>query len=143
MKKLSRDLRQGKAFLLFGYSSAIVSENSLRISLKKGVVPLLDYLSDGLDLSKYSLADKIIGKAAASLVVFGGFKEVYAEKISEAGRDYFLAHHVVFYSDELVPMVYDRTGKGMCPFEKAVEKLEDPAACKAAIEATLVSFRKK
>ena len=58
----------------------------LYTSRERGVKPLLEWLDQGLDLSSFSAADKVVGKAAAFLYVLLGVSRVYASVISEAAE---------------------------------------------------------
>ena len=63
--------------------SCIVSQNNHIYKEKAdGIRPILTLLDKGV-LKDAQIADKVIGKAAAMMLVFGGIKEVHAGVISE------------------------------------------------------------
>ena len=77
------------------FSIVIVGENDVYTSTKHGVAPLLEILDGGDDIIKNSFAaDKVVGKAAALLMVKGGVKEVYADIISSHALDVFEKYKV-------------------------------------------------
>ncbi len=74
------------------FSIVIVGENDVYTSTKHGVAPLLEILDGGNDVIKKNsfVADKVVGKAAALLMVKRrGLKEVYADIISSHALDVF------------------------------------------------------
>ena len=78
MKELIEMLHAG------GYSCVIAHGDCIRTFTQRGVADLYDLLVTEPDfLQGASIADKVIGKAAASLMVLGGVAEVYTRTISE------------------------------------------------------------
>ncbi|MCQ5285699.1 DUF1893 domain-containing protein [Longicatena caecimuris] len=54
------------------------------------------------------IADKVIGKAAAMMLVFGGIKVVDAGVISDTALDFLQAHHILVHYELLVPIIIYR-----------------------------------
>ena len=109
------------------FSIVIVGENDVYTSTKHGVAPLLEILDGGNDVIKNSfVADKVVGKAAALLMVKGGVKEVYADIISSHALDVFEKYKVKTYYGNLVEYIINRDKTGMCPMEKAVLEVDEP-----------------
>ena len=52
-----------------GYTFVAVSPDEVITSTERGVKPLLEILDSGKNLYKFSVADKVVGKAAAFLYV--------------------------------------------------------------------------
>ncbi len=101
----------------------------------RGVKPILQTLKHNPEiLENSSLADVIIGKAAAALCVLGGVSEVYGELMSETGRIFLEKHDINTSYGELVPFIKNRTENDYCPLEKSVLLLDDPHECLEAIE---------
>lgn len=65
--------------------------------------------------------DSIVGKAAASLMVYAGVREVNAGVLSEGGKLVFEMNNIPYTYRELVPYIVNRKGGGMCPMEEAVQ----------------------
>ena len=89
-----------------------------------GVKTLLS-LQDG-SLSGASVADKIVGKAAALLLVRGGAVEVYAEVVSEPALKVLEKHRILCIHGEVVENIQNRVRSGICPMESAVSEIDDP-----------------
>lgn len=75
-------------------------------------------------LSGATLADKIVGKGAAALMVVGGVKKVWAEVISLPAQSLLEDNHIEVQCETLVPNIINRSGDGICP----VEQICAPAA---------------
>ena len=74
-----------KGLLSSGSYSLVVKKNDrLFFSHDRGVKPLLSLLASEPDMLQGArLADKVIGKAAALLMVKGGVREVFGAVVSE------------------------------------------------------------
>ena len=71
MKELIEQLNQGN------YSCVIANGNQVRTFTRRGVADLYDLLKQEPEfLQGASIADKVIGKAAASILIIGQAKEV-------------------------------------------------------------------
>ena len=79
------------------------------------------------------VADRVIGKAAASILVAGGVKEAFGFLMSEAGLNYLEAHGIKASYATLTPHILNRAETDLCPMEKTVKDLDDPEECVAAI----------
>ena len=120
-----------------GHSCVFVSEEETVISDERGVKPLLGLLSDKKDMSLFSAADKIVGRAAAFLYVLLGVKEVYAEVLSKKARPVFERYGIAVFSGTETEEIINRDKTGICPMEKAVENTEDPEEARRKTEETL------
>lgn len=127
---------------LAGHSIALCKEGKLLISDGRGVSPMIDFLQDGIDLSGYSVADKIVGKAAAMLFVKAGIKEVYAEILSVSGKNFLEEHGINVGYKTLAEKIINRTGDDICPMEKTVADIIDPEEGYEAIRNKLKEMRK-
>jgi hypothetical protein len=65
-----------------------------------------------------SVADKIVGRAAALLLGYSHVNEVYAPVLSKEGLKVLEENQIRIEYLNLVQTVLDRTGKNICPFEK-------------------------
>ncbi|MDE7384523.1 MAG: DUF1893 domain-containing protein [Anaeroplasmataceae bacterium] len=105
---------------LEGNTICLVKEDSLFISQKRGIRPLLEFIESKVDFKGYSAADKIVGKAAAFLYACMGVKEVYAEVFSKEAIPVFEKYNMSFEYHILTEYIIDRKGTGLCPMEEAV-----------------------
>ncbi len=83
-----------------------------------------------------------MGKAAAMLMTYAGVSEVYAEVMSEAGERTLSEHDIPHSCGLLVPYIIDRTGKDVCPMERAVADVSDPAEAYAVLSARLEELKR-
>lgn len=119
--------RAAKLVLEEGYSCALCSGQKRYTSYQRGVMPLIHFLSEGIYFKNAYAADKVIGKAAALLLVLAEVKRVYAPVMSESGL-YILSYYGILAScDICVPTILNRAGTGPCPMEEAIDGIKDPA----------------
>lgn len=116
--KIAKD-RLKKHFLTISIvkNSEVIFESS-----GKGISDLVKAIENfGSRLKGASVADKIVGKAAALLCVYAGFKAVYAHTLSVKAKTVFENQNVYFEWDILVEKIEE------CPFEKIAESISSPA----------------
>ena len=87
---------------------------------KRGVKPLLDLLDGNTDLTGFSAADKVVGKAAAFLYVLLNVREIYADVISSNALSVLEEHQIPVVYGTLTDKIKNRAGTGFCPMETAV-----------------------
>jgi len=125
--------------------SLMVYENDVVIfqSTSKGVRPHLEAIDTlGTKLKGTTMVDKIVGRAAALLILYSGAKEVHAGVISSGGRELLQkAGLKLFYSDE-TEYIKTIDGRIYCPFEAMVQGIDDPTQAYHAIVEKMNSFRK-
>ena len=99
--------------------SCVISDGrGVTLCHQRGVKDLFHILksSPGL-LSGALIADKIVGKGAAALMILGGVSEVYAEVVSRPALDLLTAEGIAVQYDVCVPAIINRAGTGICPVE--------------------------
>ena len=121
----SVDCQKAKEILADKFSCVIVKGDEVYSSEKSGIAPLMDFISIGVDLSGFSCADKIVGKAAAMLFCKLGIKEVYAKVISKPGYEYLLKQGKTVHYTTITEKIINRKGDGICPMESTVLEIED------------------
>ena len=85
-------------------------------------------------LSGASLADKVVGKGAAALMIAGEVAWVYADVISQAAMELFEQSQVEVQYGEIVPNIINRAGKDICPVEKLCRDCKTAAECLPLID---------
>ena len=117
-----------------GYSCVVRNGEDVRTFTKRGVADLFELLTtQPAFLQGSSIADKVIGKGAAALMVKGGVQRVYADVISQSALDLLRNAGVdVSYSD-VVAHIINRAGTGMCPVEQRCLPLSEIDDMVAAI----------
>lgn len=135
------DIDRAKAALR-GHSVAVCRAGEVMTRDGRGIAPLLAIASEESALRGASVADLIVGKAAALLMARAGVSEVYAEVMSEAGERTLSEHDIPHSCGLLVPYIIDRTGKDVCPMERAVADVSDPAEAYAVLSARLEELKR-
>lgn len=86
---------------------------------------MLDYIAEGTDLSGFSAADKIVGKAAAMLFALAGVKVLHAQVLSRGAEEILHIHGIPYTCDTLTEGIINRRRDGLCPMEQAVASIEN------------------
>lgn len=101
----------------------------------RGVAPILDLLREDPDaLEDGVVADKVIGKAAALLLMYGRIKALYTKVISSHALNVLKDSGIEVVYDKLVPYVINRDGTDMCPMEKLVLEIGSPEEAFEALD---------
>jgi len=78
------------------------------------------------DMAESSVADRIVGRAAALLLVYSGVIAVFAETASDSGIEVLKNNHIFYEFGRRVPRILGSKKVDVCPFEKLVSRLSDP-----------------
>lgn len=89
------------------------------------------------------LADKIVGKGAAALMVVGKVKEVYADVISKSAFALLEQEGIRTTYGKLVPHIINRAGTGMCPVESRCLPCNTPEECLVEIQKFLEEMKRR
>lgn len=119
------DLQTAKENLA-GHTICLCREGNCLYSEKKGIAPMMDFIAGGVDLRGYSVADLVVGKAAAMLFVRCGIISVFAKTLSQSGKETLEKYGIPVDYEVLTEKIINRTGTDICPMEKAVCNTEDP-----------------
>ena len=107
------------------YSLVVVKDGRTSVYDGRGIKPVVDYLEkDNFDGA--FVADKVIGKASALLLVYGKVQEVYTPVISKPAVKVFEDNNVKYSADKIVDNIINRTGTDLCPMEKKVQNIDNP-----------------
>jgi hypothetical protein len=112
----------------------------------RGVSPLLELASTEEGLRKLEdalIVDRIIGKAAAMIIVLGKATHAYGLTMSKSGEEYLQAFGVKTKNNRCVDAISDRTGRGICPMERSVMEIDSPAEGFEKLQETLAALRSK
>lgn len=127
-----------------GYSCVIANGDRIRTFTQRGVADLYDLLVQEPEfLHGASVVDKVIGKAAASLMVLGGVREVYTHTISQPALQLLQEAGVMVTCDEVVDHIINRDRTGWCPLEQASRDLHSAKEIFPVIEKFIANLRKK
>ena len=104
------------------------ADGSLHRFTQRGVKDLLTLVQESPDVLKgATVADKAVGKAAASCMIVGGVKRVHADVMSEPALALLKAHGIKAEYGQLVDHIINRAGTGWCPMEQLSRDIDDPA----------------
>ena len=108
-----------------GCSLVVESRDEVRTYDKKGVRDLIWLLdNEPKRLHGARLADKVVGKAAAGLMVQGGASEVYAEVMSRLATPLLDRAAITYTYGQLVDRIVIPEGDIRCPLEQIVTPAE-------------------
>lgn len=107
-------------------SCVVESGGNIYISYEKCIKPVLGWLDEGNLLKGASVADKVVGKAAALLFVYAGIKEIYAEVLSQPAKMIFERFNIPISYSKIVKHIRNRTDTDICPMEKRAADIDSP-----------------
>ena len=113
-------------------------------SSKRGVRPHLDAIEEvGLEELKGSvMVDKIIGRAAALLILYVEAAESYALVISEAAKQLFDESGIHYSYRIETESIKTENGVIYCPFEQIVQSIDEPEKAYHAIKSKIKVLQK-
>lgn len=101
-----------------GYSCVIANGEKIRTFTQRGVADLYDLLTMEPEFLKGAIiADKVVGKGAAALMILGEIKELYTDVISTKALELFQKSEVKIDFTQEVPFIWNRNHTGWCPVE--------------------------
>lgn len=112
-------------------------------SFGRGITPLLDAVEAlGLEhLHGAIVVDKFIGRAAALIIVHVKASEAHAALISAGAKEVFRKHGLRHLFADETDVIAGSDGVGLCPFERLVMDISDPAEAYAMIRAKAEGMR--
>lgn len=114
--------------------AAVCGKNSL-LSWDKGIRPLLNWLeADRNSLSGWSVADKIVGRAAAFLFIYADVRAVYGRIMTRGAYLLLTTAKIDTHYGDLCGHILNRTGTDICPMEKAVQEINEPSQAYEALK---------
>lgn len=138
------DLERARQLLDGGkYTCVLCRGEIIYTATARGVMPLLRWLEQELDLHGFCAADKVVGKATAYLYCLLGVDTVYARVMSQSAMDLLRKYNVHAVAGEVVPYIINRAGDGQCPMEQAVAQVWDPHDALSAIRIKLAQLKKQ
>ena len=125
--------------------SCVISNNGkIPLCHTPGVSDLYQLLTEEPDILKGAhVADKVIGKGAAALMIMGGVARVYADVISEPAKSLFEQNGISPEYAECVPNIINRSGTGICPVEMMCKGCATAEECLPLIAGFLSEIKTK
>ena len=116
-------------------SCIIGNEDDIRVFRERGVKDLYRLLKEEPEFLKDAfIADKVVGKAAAALMVLGGVKNIFAAVISTPALEFLEKAGITIEYTQKVPHIVNRTQTGWCPLELRCYEMKTPEECLQQIE---------
>lgn len=111
-------------------SCVIASSQGIFRYYQKGILDLYDIYTDHPErLAGASIADKVVGKGAAALMIAGGIKALYTDVISWPALQLLERAHIEVEYCRCVPNIINRKGTGICPVESLCAECKDSSEC--------------
>lgn len=131
MKQEGNLLKQNPVQRLEDESKGLIimkEDKEIYSSTKSGIAGLLKVTEEVEPalLKDSTVVDKVVGKAAALIIISLKAREVHAKIMSRAATSVLQKHSKAFFYLQLVDEIKDRNGLGMCRFEELVSGVEDP-----------------
>jgi hypothetical protein len=119
----------GNALMIYRGGSLLFSSKS------RGIRPHIDAIRalGKVGLRGTLMADKIVGRAAALLMLYSVPAEVHAGVITHRARGVLEKNGVQVYSVMDTDSVKEKDGKIYCPFEAMVQGIDDPNEAYSAV----------
>lgn len=127
-----------------GNHSLVVANGDIKTFDGRGVSDLYRLLHDEpLQLRGAEVADKVVGKAAASLMVLASIGGVYADAFSQPAFDMLQKAGIKVEYGKIVPHIINRAGTGMCPLEERCLQCGTPEECLVQIQSFMAEMRSR
>ena len=108
----------------------------------KGIRPHLKAINElGSELEGTLMVDKILGRAAAFLVIYSKAGEAISAVLSTPGKQVLDKYGLKYSYREEVPHIKLENGVIYCPFERMVQGIDDPVEAYTAIVEKMNSFK--
>lgn len=100
------------------FACVIQNKDEVRTFSQRGVADLYQlYTQEREFLQGATVVDKIVGKAAATLMIAGGVKKLHTNIISQLALDILQGKEMEVSYNQIIPHVINRDKSGWCPME--------------------------
>ena len=113
------------ALKLEDHSLLVYKDGNITFQDEHGIQPLLIQIKKK-GLKNAVAVDKVIGKAAALLMVYGKVKQVHTNIIAKDAIPVFEKYNVEYSYNEIVDHIQNMKKDGLCPMEQKVLKVNSP-----------------
>lgn len=130
MNRLTEKLHSGS------FSCVIATtEGTVRTFHRRGITDLFITLKNEPDVLRGAMvADKVVGKAAAALMVLGGVSRIHADVISTPALSLLQSHGIGVEFTTETDHIVNRAGTGWCPMEELSRDENSPEAIRDKVE---------
>lgn len=138
MENIIKQLHEGD------YSCVIANKGVIRTFTQRGVADLYDLLKmEAHFLNGASVADKVVGKGAAALMIQGGVQKVYADLISEPAHSLFVKAGIKVEYRNIVHHIENRDKNDWCPLEKSCREEQNVPGILSIVDGFIAKIRCK
>ena len=113
------------ALKLGDHSLLVYKKGNITFQDEHGIQPLLIQIKKK-GLKNAVAVDKVIGKAAALLMVYGKVKQVHTNIIAKDAIPVFEKYKVEYSYNEVVDYIQNAKKDGLCPMEQKVLNVNSP-----------------
>ena len=118
LEEIKEILNQKNASLVVAYQDGTIKEY-----YNNRIIDLVSILKEDKDALKESIiADKVIGKVAASVMAVAGVKEIYTNTLSKFAIPVLENANIKYSYRVLVDYIKNNDQTGMCPMENKYKK---------------------
>ena len=122
--------------------SLVIHRDTTSVYDTRGIATLLQIIDrDSNELSGASVVDKVVGKAAAALMIVGGVSELHALLITQSALSLLATSDIRVRYDTLTDHIFNRNHTGWCPMELACRDCVTAEECITEIR-NLISKQK-
>ncbi len=136
------DIEKAKNLLVQENTCVLVKGDKILVSTKRGISPMMEFIGKGENLQGFSVADRIVGKAAAMLFALAKISCVHASVLSSAALNFLKAQKIKTTYNLLVEKIVNRAGTGICPMEETVQNETDCAVAYAKLKEKIEQMKK-
>jgi hypothetical protein len=131
-----KDLKIAREQLKDSRSALVVVKDGAVIAQKcgAGIGPLIETIDElGGDIVGSSIADKVIGKAAAMLCIHYKVGAIYTPVLGINAQKVLDGFGLYYEADSIVPSILNNDGTDSCPLEKVTSAIDNPDRAVAEI----------
>ena len=111
-------------------SCVICNGEEIRSFNQRGIKDLFELLhSEPHLLNGAFVADKVVGKGAAALMILGGIADLHADVLSRPAAELLQNANITFTYGKLADNIINRQGDGICPVERLCSKCATAQEC--------------
>ena len=141
-----QDIEFAKNTLKKNNDNLVIVKNGMLLyeTRMPGIRGLLNAIEKiGKELKGSAAADKIVGEAAAQLLVYSIVDTVFAVTLSQCGRDILEKNNINYSYESLVPHILNLGKTDLCPFEKIVAEASSPTEAYERLRKSALALQSK
>ena len=110
------------------YTLALIEEDKVIYSSERhGLQPLMDCIADNSKKKNLVLHDKVMGLAAAKLIVYAAIiSSIFTTLVSRPAKKFLEENGIQIIADEIVENIMTRDRSAVCPGEIIAMKTKEP-----------------